>query len=151
MLRLVLEAAAQHAGGCAAVRAEGREEGSWPATSLVAVTVFSHLTGRFGSEAIAEEIESDPALRYLGAGRLPSAIVLRRFRRWHRPVLAATLRSVLEAAAEFRLAHTWISHAGGCRPANGGPWKSWVRDACQEAAEGRLSRAALADTMALDF
>lgn len=151
LLRLVLEAAAQHAGGCAAVRADGRGEGSWPATSLMALMVFSHLTGRFGTDAIVEELESDPALRYLCAGRFPSATVLRRFRRWHRPVLAAALRSVLEAAAEFRLAHTWISPARGCHPTHGGPFLSRMRDACQEAAEGRLSRAVLADTMALDI
>lgn len=151
LLGLVLEAAAHHAGGCVAFRAEGCGEGSWPATSLVALTVFCHLTGRYGSETIAEEVESDPALRYLCAGRFPSATVLRRFRRWYRPALAAALQTVLEAAAEFRRTHTWLSQVGGNRTTHGGPLVSGVRGACQEAAAGRLSRAALADTMALDF
>ncbi|MCZ7639912.1 MAG: transposase [Verrucomicrobia bacterium] len=121
LLGLVLEAAAHHAGGCVAFRAEGCGEGSWPATSLVALTVFCHLTGRYGSETIAEEVESDPALRYLCAGRFPSATVLRRFRRWYRPALAAALQTVLEAAAEFRRTHTWLSQVGGNRTTHGGP------------------------------
>jgi hypothetical protein len=150
LLRVVLEAAAQHAGGCVAARDMGRGDGSLTATQMVALTVFSHLTGRYGSEAIAEELESDPALRYLCAGRFPSATALRRFRRWYRPVLAAALRGALEVAAESRMAHAWIGYAAGWRSVAGGQLPAWVGDACREAAEARLSRAALADTMALD-
>lgn len=150
LLRLALEAAAQHADGCATFPAEGSAEGSWAVPSLVALTVFSYLTGRYGSEDIAEEAESDPALRYLCAGRFPSATELRRFRRSHRPVLGAAMRSVLAAAAEFRLAHAWLGSGTGSCPPQGRGGRPVGVDLCREAAEARLLRAALADTMALD-
>lgn len=150
LLGLVIERAAHHAGLTRGPRVIQEGESSFPTAQLLALLGFCYLTGRLGSGEIEDCIETDEALRYLCAGRFPPAPVLRRFRRVHREALGGLLEDVLGLAIRERVSQPWFT---GTRPdprASAGGRDQRVAELSEREAASRLTRALLADTMALD-
>lgn len=151
LLRLVLDAASSlEAVGTVRTFRHASEQFSFG--QMLATVGFAYLTGRYGSDAVAEELEMDPALRYLSLGRFPDSVVIRRFRRLHRGPLGVVLLRVLRAALdERRRQASQAATDPGLRAGagvRGDDMESLSR--CALEAEARLARAVFADTVSLD-
>jgi hypothetical protein len=151
LLRLVLDAASDlEAVGAGRAFRHGTEQFSFG--QMLATVSYAYLTGRYGSEEVAEELEADPALRYLSVGRFPDPAAIRRFRRLHRGPLGVVLLRALRAGLADRRRQTGpaapdrdaLLGAGTCAD----DMESLSR--CAAEAEARLARAVFADTVALD-
>lgn len=150
LLGLVIERAAHHAPLSGGARGIQEGESSFPTAQLLALLGFCYLTGRLGSVEIEDCLETDEALRYLCAGRFPPSPVLRRFRRVHREALGGLLEDVLSLAIRERVSQPWFT---GTRPdpkVSAGGRDPRVAALSEREAASRLTRALLADTMALD-
>lgn len=151
LLRWVLDAASDlAAAGTARKFRHGSEQ--FGLGQMLATVSFAYLTGRYGSEEIADELEADPALRYLCLGSFPDPAAIRRFRRWHRGPLGVVLLRVLRACLAERRGET-----DSAAPDRDGPPRVEARrhnfellSRCAAEAEARLARAVFADTVALD-
>jgi hypothetical protein len=150
LLGLVIERAAHHAalsGGPRVIQEGGL---SFPTAQLLALIGFCYLTGRLGSVEIEDWVETDEALRYLCAGRFPPSSVLRRFRRAHREALGGLLEDVLSLAIRERVSQPWFTGARPDPTVSAGGRERLVAELSEREAASRLTRAVLADTMALD-
>jgi hypothetical protein len=119
---------------------------SFPVGQMLTTLAYAYLSGRSGSDEIADQLEEDPALRYLGAGRPPGSTALRRFRRVHRGLLGALMLCIVREAVAERRQSAWLN----------GPHPDWMADETEvavrsaAAAEAALARAVFADAVALD-
>jgi len=127
LLYLTLEAAAERADAAAGSRDFRHGNQSFPVPQLLALTAFCYLTGRFGSEEIEDELESDAALRYLCAGHFPSSTLLRHFRRVHRDAIGEVLRDLLRAAINQRTSQAWLAASANDGADDPGCEREWSR------------------------
>ena len=105
------------------------------ARTVVTLLVYSYAIGLSSSDEIERQVDLDPELAYLSARTWPSSHTLRQVRRRSRPALQATLSKLLQLVAHL--------HGTSFTKAQGPEF-------FQAAAQERVDRAVLADTMALD-
>ena len=145
LLHLSLAAVAEGAG--VGEREFRHGDQRFPFGQMLATMAFAYLSGRAGSDEIEDQLERDPALRYLCAGRFPVSTAFRRFRRVHRGALGAIILRILRQAVAERSTLGWLT----------GPIPGWLADdtevvmRCAAAAEACLARAVFADTVAMDM
>jgi transposase len=151
LLGLVLEAVSQ-AGADRAGR-EFRHGGEgFNFNQILATLGYAYLIGIYGSEDLAEQLQSEPGLKYLCAGAAPDATVFRHFRRLHRGPLGVVLLRVLArcAAEQVRENHNPTAMLElPSKPPASAPEPDLLLQ-CAVEAEARLARAVFADMVALD-
>ena len=115
--------------------------------TLLTVLTYSYAIGLYSSDEIEAELRKDPQLVYASAKATISATALRRFRRLHRLPIQRSLSAVLQQALGLRTEPSLASQ----------PHDRDVNDTQRSlellfawAAERRVNRAVLADTIALD-
>lgn len=144
LMALTLECVAEFGLPAQGMRIFDAGQATYSAPMLCTLLTFAYATGRLAAQEIQDEAQVEScALRYLCANQFPDWHTLRRFRRGHRSVISACLAQVFLAATRER--------------SGTGPWMEVLRDAvflkaqCAAAAEDRIRRAILADTVSLDI
>lgn len=151
LLGLVLEAVSQL--GADRAGREFRHGGvGFNFNQILATLAYAYLIGIYGSEDLAEQLQSEPGLKYLCAGAAPEATVFRHFRRLHRGPLGVVLLRVLVRCAAEQAPENGAPKAvfePPPTPPTGTPDPDLLHR-CAVEAEARLARAVFADMVALD-
>ncbi len=128
-----------------------RPENGPPVPTMLTVLIYCYATRRYGSDEIEAAAGTDRLIRYLCANSFVTSSAIRRFRRAHHALLHSCLASLHQRAWRHRFGLDQTCPEGAALL--GG-----VGTAAQErfayrlatAAEGRIQRAILEDTMEMD-
>lgn len=151
LLGLVLEAVSQVGADRAGREFRHGSEG-FNFNQILATLAYAYLIGIYGSEDLAEQLQSEPGLKYLCTGAAPDATVFRHFRRLHRGPLGVVLLRVLVRCVAEQAPENYTSTAMSAPLAQLPPdtLDSDLLHRSAMEAEARLARAVFADMVALD-
>ena len=119
-----------------------------PLPMMLSLVVYCYATGRYESAEIEANALSDDTARYLCGNRIPAAVTIRQFRRCHRGLLGVCLVQLHKRAWRHRFGGSPVM--AEMELGAPGSVQTEIVFRLAAAAQDRIHRALLADTMSLD-